>query len=154
MWGSNSECSIAARKPRWDPSFACNTDLPQSNHDFCTKAAWPRPSQFWGIMTTMWGTNIECSIAAKSTWRDPSFVCKNDLPQSNHDFCTKAPWPRPSQFWGIVTTMWGTNSQCSIAAGNPHGGTPISCAIMIYHSPMMTSAQRLHGQVRASFGAL
>ena len=69
-------------------------------------------------LTTLWGTNCECSIAAKNTCRDPSFVCNNDLPQSNHDFCTKAAWPRPSQFWGIVTTMWGTNSECSIAAKN------------------------------------
>ena len=151
----------------------CNNDLPQSNHDFCTKAAWPRPSQFWGTVATMWGTNSECSIAAKYTWLDPSFVCNNDLPQSNrdfctsaqrlhgqdgasfgaqwpqcgaqtvsaalpqkaraetpvfvcnndlpqsnHDFCTKAARPRPSQFWSIVTTMWGTNCQCSIAAKN------------------------------------
>ena len=65
-------------------------------------------------------------------------VCNNDLPQSNHDFCTKAAWPRPSQFWGIVTTMWGTNSECRIAA---NGETPVLCAILIYHSPITTSAQ-------------
>ena len=114
---------------------------------------WPRPSQFWGTVATMWSTNSECSIAAKNTRLDPSFVCNNDLPQSNHDFCTKAAWPRPSQFWGTVATMWGTNSECSIAA-KTHGETPVLCVIMIYHSPTMTSAQRLHGQDRASFGAL
>ena len=43
-------------------------------------------------------------------------------------------------------------SECSIAAKNT-GETPVLCAIMIYHSPTMTSAQRLHGQDRASFGA-
>ena len=98
--------------------FVCNNDLPQSNHDFCTKAAWPRPSQFWGTVATMWGTNCECSIASRYKWCDPSFLCNNDLPQSNHDFCTKAAWPRPSQFWGTVATIWGTNSECSIAAKN------------------------------------
>ena len=88
----------------------------------------------------------------KNTWCDHSFVCNNDLPQSNHDFCTKAAWPRPSQFWSIVTTMWGTNCECSIAA-KTHGEAPVLCVIMIYHSPIMSSAQRLHGQDRASFGA-
>ena len=120
------ECSIAAGPKNnaaqtvsgESPSFVCNNDLPQSNHDFCTKTAWPRPSQFSGIVATMWGTNSECSIAAKNTWLDPSFVCNNDLPQSNHDFCTKTAWPRPSQFWGIVATMCGTNCECSIAAKN------------------------------------
>ena len=34
-----------------------------------------------------------------------------------------------------------------------HSETPVLCVIMIYHSPIMTSAQRLHGQGRASFGA-
>ena len=84
----------------------------------CTHCLCPTlwSSQFWSIETTMRGTNCECSIAAKHTWLDPSFVCNNDLPQSNHDFCTKAAWPRPSQFWGTVATMWGTNSECSIAA--------------------------------------
>ena len=116
MRGTNCECSIAAKNTWLDPCFVCNNDLPQSNHDFCTKAAWPRPSQFWSIVTTTRGTNCECSIAAKNTWLDPSFVCNNDLPQSNHDLCTKAAWPRLSQLWSIVATMWGTNSECSIAA--------------------------------------
>ena len=34
-----------------------------------------------------------------------------------------------------------------------YGETPVLCAIMIHHSPTMTSAQKLHGQDRASFGA-
>ena len=34
-----------------------------------------------------------------------------------------------------------------------HGETPALCVIMIYHSPTMTAAQKLHGQDRASFGA-
>ena len=127
MWGANSGCSIAAKNTWLDPSFVCNNDLPQSNYDFCTKAAWPRPSQFWGTVATMWGTNSECSIAAKNTWLDPSFVCNNDLPQSNHDFCTKAAWPRPSQLWSIVPTMWGTNSGCSIAAKNTWLGPSFVC---------------------------
>ena len=45
-------------------------------HDFCTKAAWPRPSQFWGTVATMWGTNCECSIAAKKLARSwPCSLC-------------------------------------------------------------------------------
>ena len=117
--GAQTVSAALPQKARGEtPVFVCNNHLPQSNHDFCTKAAWPRPSQFWSIVTTMWGTNCECSIAAKNTWCDPSFVCNNDLPQSNHDFCTKAAWPRPSQFWGTVATTWGTNCECSIAAKN------------------------------------
>ena len=61
---------------------------------------------------------VSAALPQKTTWLDPSFVCNNDLPQSNHDFCTKAAWPRPSQFWGTVATIWGTNSECSIAAKN------------------------------------
>ena len=43
--------------------------------------------------------------------------------------------------------------QCWTRGTNRFGETPVLCVIMIYHSPTMTSAQRLHGQDRASFGA-
>ena len=53
--------------------------------------------------------------------------------------------------------QWPQCGAQTVSAALPqktHFETPVLCAIMIYHSPIMTSAQRLHGQDRASFGAL
>ena len=52
--------------------------------------------------------------------------------------------------------QWPQCGAQTVSAASPrktHGETPVLCAIMIYHIPIMTSAQRLHGQDRASFGA-
>ena len=53
--------------------------------------------------------------------------------------------------------QWPQCGAQTVSAALPqktHGETPVLCVIMIYHSPIMTSAQRLHGLNRASFGAL
>ena len=58
-----------------------------------------------------------------------------------------------ASFWA----QWAQLGAQTVSAALPqktHGETPVLCAIMIYHSPTMTSAQRLHGQDRPSFGAL
>ena len=52
--------------------------------------------------------------------------------------------------------QWPQCGAQTVSAALPqktYGETPVLCAIMIYYSPIMTSAQRLHGQDRASFGA-
>ena len=54
---------------------------------------------------------------------------------------------------GAQWPQCGTQTVSEALPQKTHGETPVLCAIMIYHSPTMTSAQRLHGQDRASFGA-
>ena len=147
-------------------------DLPQSNHDFCTKAAWPRPSQFCGTCAPQCGAQIVSAalcrqklasvlamqplcrshgwttvvnhylhtklglmffaamlhsqfvphivatvpqtgsvLAMQPLCRSHGWTVVNHyLPQSKHGVCTMVFCGNDcSQFWGIVTTMWGTN---------------------------------------------
>ena len=60
-----------------------------------------------------------------------------------------AQWPQCGAQW----PQCGAQTVSAALPQKTHGETRVLCVIMIYHSPIMTSAQRLHGQDRASFGA-
>ena len=152
MWGTNSECSIAAKNTWLNPSFVCNHDLPQSNHDFCTKAAWPRPSQFWGTVATMWAQTVSAALPQK-THGETQVLCAIMIYHSpTMTSAQRLHGQGPARF-GAQWPQCGAQTVSAALPEKTHGETPVLCAIMIYHSPTMTSAQRLHGQDRASFGA-
>ena len=104
----------------------------------------------------------------------PCFICGNAAltvcaPHCGHCAPKLArSWPCSplcrSHGWTVVNHYCTQNSgltmcilrQCCTHCLCPtlYGETPVLCVIMIYHSPIMTSAQKLYGQDRANFGAL
>ena len=84
-------------------------------------------------------TTVLCAIMI---YHSPTMTCAQRLHGQDRASCG-AQWPQ-----------CGAQTVSAALPQKTHGETPVLCAIMIYHSPIMTSAQRLHGQDRASFGAL
>ena len=130
----------------------CNNDLPQSNHDFCTKAAWPRPSQFWGTVATMWAQTVSAALPQKTHGETP-VLCVIMIYHSPTMTSAQRLHGQDRASFGAQWPQCGAQTVSAALPQKTHGETPVLCVIMIYHSPIMTSAQRLHGQDRASFGA-